>query len=128
MNIVKIRERNNESAGCNVTMEKCQNAITKLQFPIARCQNAMTKVQVASSNGKMSECKNKITVAKYQKTTTKGQVLIARYQNTITKLQVPIAEYHMLILVAITLHNNDKMHINERTSGPCERVTTSIVA
>ena len=22
------------------------------------------------------------------------------------------------------LMNNDKMHINERTSGPCERVTT----
>ena len=113
MNIVKIRERNKESAGYNVTMEKCQNAITKLQFPIARCQNAMTKAQVASSNGKMSECKNKITVAKYQKTTTKGQVLIARYQNTITKLQVPIAEYHMLILAAITLNCLIEIYIDE---------------
>ena len=24
------------------------------------------------------------------------------------------------------LMNNDKMHINERTSGPCERVTTQL--
>ena len=47
LNIIKIRERNNKSAGCNASMAICQNAVTKEQFPVARCQNAMRKVQIA---------------------------------------------------------------------------------
>ena len=43
MNIVKIQEYNNKSAGCNVPMGKCQNAITKSQNTITKEQDPVPK-------------------------------------------------------------------------------------
>ena len=65
INIVKRRECNNKSGGCNVPMAKYQNAVTKDQFPIARCQNAMRKVQVAMfqwQNVRMQERNDRIQI------------------------------------------------------------------